>query len=222
MACDSAKRILRACADGGSDRDWWDFQRLFEDWMVNGIRRAFRRAGRLPSADDVEDLLQDTYCKLLEKNGRVLNRCTSDRELAIGVYLGRVAERTALDQLRAVAAQKRGGGKVDSLESVNDRDGDRWWPTVEADAERRILREELRERFLEACRRVAGRSRERNVRILRLAFLDGLSSAEISRKLGDVISIAGIDTILHRARRRLAEQGFPCGRRRLIRGEMPA
>jgi len=217
MAKRDAKQVLRACANGGVDRDWREFQSLFESRIRGGVRRALRRAGRGQINDEVDDFVQETYCKLLERNARVLARCKSDDELGIGVYLGRVAERVTLDRLRAETAAKRGGGRVDSLEAVGNREGDRAWPTVEADAERRVLRQELRRRFLSACCRVAGRSRERNTRILWLAFMDGLSSREISERLGEIISIAGIDTVLHRARGRLVAQGFLCGRRPLAR-----
>jgi len=90
-------------------------------------------------------------------------------------------------------------------------------PATPPVAEDRLISAERRKAFLDSCRRLAGRQRQRNLRIFRLAFLDGLTSVEISERLGRPISANGIDTLLHRVRRRLAEEGLMVPRRRVAR-----
>jgi RNA polymerase sigma factor (sigma-70 family) len=161
--------------------------------------------------------VQESYCRLIEHGSRALKECRSDSEVAIGVYLSRVAERVAIDHLRAVATEKRGGGRVESLDSLASLEGESVWPTTQPRAEERLIGRERLERFLACCRRVAGRRKERDVRIMRLALVEGLTSREISERIGSLISPNGIDTLLHRARLRLMKEGFVVPRRRPVR-----
>jgi len=167
--------------------------------------------------DQLEDLVQESYCRLLEREGMALRACRSDNEIAIGVYLSRIAERVAIDHLRAAAAEKRGGGRIESLETVTESEGDRAWPVAKPRAEDRLLGKERMDRFLACCRRIVGRRKERDLRILRLALFEGLTSREISQRFGILISPNGVDTVLHRARIRLAAEGFVLPRRRPAR-----
>lgn len=218
MPYSDAKELLSACVRSRSNADWREFRRRFEPKLRSGIIAAFCRQGGRPGRETIEDLVQETYCKLLERRGRVLSRCESNDDPAVAAYLGRVAERVALDYLRAEVAEKRGGGRIDSLEVITEREGEGRVLGTPAEAEDRVLTAESRRRFLDNCRRVAGRSRERNLRILWLAFFEGLTSREISHQLGSLISPNGIDTMLHRARKRLASLGFSVPRRQAAGG----
>ena len=213
--CD-ARELLDACSNGGGAADWEEFRRRFEPRLVQGVKRAFRWAGARPRADQIEDLVQESYCRLLEQDAAALKRCRSDSEVAIGVYLGRIAERVAIDHVRAAVAEKRGGGRVESLEALSALEGDRACPTTRSCAEERLLSRERLEGFLECCRRAAGRRRDRNIRVVRLALLEGLTSHEISQRLGNLLSPNGIDTLLHRVRLRLQAEGFVLPRRRPV------
>ena len=217
MSDTDVRELVLACSRDSENSQWEELVERFEPCLIAGVRRAFRWAGSFPRDEQLEDLLQETYCKLLEAEARVLRRCTSDSEVAIGVYLGRVAERVALDHLRTRSAEKRGGGRVESLETTSTARGAPMEPATPPVAEDRLISAERRKAFLDSCRRLAGRQRQRNLRIFRLAFLDGLTSVEISERLGRPISANGIDTLLHRVRRRLAEEGLMVPRRRVAR-----
>jgi RNA polymerase sigma factor (sigma-70 family) len=179
--------------------------------------RAFRRAGGRPQPDQLEDLVQESYCRLLEKDSRILRRCRGAKEVSVGAYLSRVAESVAIDHLRASGAAKRGGGRIESLESLMLMEGERSCPVTEPRVVEGLIGREGVERFLACCRRIAGRRKDRNVRIMRLALLEGLTSREISQRIGNLISPTGIDTLVHRARRRLVEEGILVPRRRPVR-----
>ena len=113
----------------------------------------------------------------------IFSASRSDSEIAIGVYLSRVAERVTIDHLRAKSAEKRGGGKIESLETITESEGERAWPVTEPRAEDRLLGRERMARFLGCCRRIVGRRKESDLRILRLALLEGLTSREIGERL---------------------------------------
>ena len=74
---------------------------------------------------------------------------------------------------------------------------------------------EARRVLLARCRRVAAAAmcpddRQRNLRVLRWALVEGWSSREIVRAEGGRMAVSTVDTLVHRARRRLAVgQGLP-------------
>jgi RNA polymerase sigma factor (sigma-70 family) len=162
----------------------------------------------------LEDLLQESYCKLVDREFRILRKCREQDERAIGAYLSRVAERVALDRLRAQGAAKRGVDRSVSLESMMSWDKGRLQTTGQSSAEELLLLSEECRAFWESCRRaISRRFPERDWKILRLAFLEGMSSREISRSIGAKMTPNGVDSVLHRARKRLADEGFLVVRR---------
>jgi DNA-directed RNA polymerase specialized sigma24 family protein len=129
----------------------------------------------------------------------------------VRVYLDKVAESVVVDSLRAASAAKRGRARLTNLPdeagSFADRLAD---PGVSP--EERLLANELRRHFLQRCRAVAGRrSKDRSVRIVRLAVLEGWSSREISERFR--LAPTGVDSLVHRMRHRLAQEGLHLQRR---------
>lgn len=180
---------------------------------VGGV---LRRSGVRPYRDHVEEIVQEVYCRLLAGGGRRLRRCWATSETQVGAFLGRVAERVALDQLRAARAQKRGGalaagqgasgpwspwggGWDDPLYDRHERAAD-----PRANPEELMLSRERLRLFLERCGALAGRRDfRRNARILALAAA-GMSSGEIARALGGLLTARSIDGLLPRVRRYVA------------------
>jgi DNA-directed RNA polymerase specialized sigma24 family protein len=71
---------------------------------------------------------------------------------------------------------------------------------------------EARRALVDRCRRLASAAmypddRQRNLRVLRWALVEGWSSQEIVRAEGGRIAVSTVDTLVHRARRRLARGG---------------
>ena len=72
---------------------------------------------------------------------------------------------------------------------------------------------ECRRLLLERCRVIAESmtrrsDRERNLRILRLAFLEGWTSREIAGAAAGRLAASTVDSLVHRARRHLARGGL--------------
>lgn len=214
MSLHGAAELLRRCATGSDPRVWEEFVRRFGVRLEGGVRRALRRVGALPRGDELDDYVQDVYCRLLENGARSLRLCRGGEEGSVGAYLGRVAETVVIDRLRASAALKRGRDRLvsppahvepDPVERVQDR---------APSPEERLLARERRLLFLVRCRRAAGpRHPRRDFHVLRLAFLEGLSSREICRRMGRGLTPASVDSLVHRARRRLESDGVSVPRR---------
>ncbi len=193
--------------------DIWASQRgwaLLVERHGAGLRRRVRRtlaaAGARVRAEQVEEVVQEVYCRLLAAEGRRLRGCRAGNEQELAAYLGRVAERVALDHLRTVAAAKRGGGRLIELcpEEMAERAAD-----PAASPEERLLAAERRREFLERCRALARPGRERrDARIAVLALFDGWTCCEIAAAAGGRLTAGSVASVVHRMRQRLAVEGI--------------
>jgi DNA-directed RNA polymerase specialized sigma24 family protein len=171
------------------------------------VGNVLRRSGVRPRREQVEEIVQEVYCRLLAGGSRRLKRCRATNESQVGAFLGRVAERVALDQLRAARAQKRGGEAAAHASQVSNGAhlaADERAVDPRANPEELVLSRERLLLFLERCGALAGRrDHRRNARILALA-LAGFSSGEIARIVGGSLTPRGIDGLLCRVRRDVA------------------
>ncbi len=205
--------LLARCASSFESDPWREFVRRFEDRLTGGIDRAVRRFGVRLSPEEREDLVQDAYYRLLDKQALGLRRCRARRESEISAYLGRIGERVVVDHLRAGAALKRGrrllvNRLMGYQEDLTDRAVDR-----SPSPEEWVLSRERRRFFLERCRDAVGRRSVRDLNVLYLAFFEGHSSREICRRLGGGLTPSCVDSMVHRLKRRLAEFDLQLPRR---------
>jgi DNA-directed RNA polymerase specialized sigma24 family protein len=177
---------------------WEDLIGRYGAGLKARVGSVLRRSGVRPRSEHVEEIVQEVYCRLLAGGGRRLRRCRATSEGQVGAFLGRVAERVALDQLRAARAQKRGGDQG-GAGAADERVAD-----PRANPEELVLRRERLRLFLERCGALAGRrDHRRNTRILALAVA-GWSSGEIARAVGGTLTARSIDGLLLRVRRCVA------------------
>ena len=214
MSREEIGELLRRCATGGDGAAWREFLELFGAALSAGVRKVARQAGLPGDPASREELLQEVYCRLLENRGRILLDCRGDSAPAVAAYLRRVAESAAVDRLRLLTAAKRGRHL---LVRLNEANRGRWRGSFVAEApgpEARLLARERRRRAFARCRRlVGGRSPQRDLSVLYLAYCRGLSSREIARRLGGGLTPARVDSLMHRVRRRLARGGIRIPRR---------
>ncbi len=212
----SGWQILERCLDPADEAAWKALIERFEPPLRWGIHRALRGLGFNGDRYDLAaDLLQECYCKILARERRVLRMCRERDENALNAFFARLGERCARDGLRARWALKRGSraGIVELGESIEDLAVARTEPSPED----RALMKEAQSRLLATCRTAAGsRKSERNYRVLVMAFLEGLSSREISSRFAGQLSLTCIDSVVYRARRRLLKQGVRLGERRAM------
>jgi len=202
MEAISAQCLLGACASGANDNAWREFMRRYRKGLESGIRRGMRRVDYFAAQDEVEDVMQEVYCRLLEAGGRRLRSTRGTTDGEIGSYLRRLAANVVLDRIRAARAAKRQGAVVGALSGGDDGLQDPR-PSIE-DA---LL---FRERAAGALRACRGRRHgsDRTVWIARKALVEGWSSVEISRALAGALSSGAVDALLSRVYRRLRVAGL--------------
>jgi DNA-directed RNA polymerase specialized sigma24 family protein len=184
-------------------------------------RQALAQCGFPRGSEQVEEVVQEVYCRLLAGGGQRLTACRAASEGQVVSYLGRVVERVVFDQGRSERALKRGGGWRGRLAGAEawtlahrqiDPDGTPEDQLLAVERCRLILAE-----WRDMGRKTAGR---RNLRILRLALVEGRSSREIAEILG-ALSPSTVDTVIHRLRRHLSSLGLALPRRSRVLGEPP-
>ena len=206
MRTSTDRRVLRRSSwEKAGEAFWEELVRRHGKSLKKRIRGVLRAAAIDPGSERVEELVQEVYFRLLSRGLRHLDRGVDNRDL-VPAYMARIAERVAIDEVRAHLAG--GHAKI------------RWVPfdeeTLAADPaaspENRCLRAEKRRLFLDRCRAIVALGREnrrRNLRILRLAFLEGWTSREIARAEGR-LAPSTVDTVVSRARRLLERRlGVP-------------
>ncbi|HEX9943333.1 MAG TPA: hypothetical protein VGG03_15045 [Thermoanaerobaculia bacterium] len=203
---------------------WEDLVRRYGPLLRGQVHRSLRSAGLPRQPEQVEERVQEVYCRLLTGGTGRLRRLRRWSEGQVVTYLTRVAQRVVVDELRAMAAAKRGGGLRVSFAGCLSEFADR---TVDPGGtpEDRAMVSEGRRLLLQHCRLVAdsmaaGPDRRRCLRILRLALLEGWSSEEIARAEGGLLAASTVDSLVHRIRRRLARSGLDLPSRRKGRGAL--
>ena len=200
---------MRSCEKNSAvlESAWEALVRDYKPLVRGQVRRSLRGAGvRKPQREQVDEREQEVYYRLLaggSRRLRLLQRWSEGQRVS---YLSRVAQGVVADEMRARSAVKRGHGYrftlVGRLCEIADRVVDARTP------EHEMLLREGRLAVLSRCRslldpKLRPEDRERSLRILRRALLDGWSSEEIMRAEGGRLAASTIHALVHRVRRRL-------------------
>jgi hypothetical protein len=204
----SKKRRLDRGREEVFQASWEDLVGRYGRHVRGQVRWSLRRAGLRPEPDQVEDRVQEVYCRLLLGGAILLRQLRQWSEAQVIHYLARTAQRVVCDDQRAARAVKRGAGLqialAGRLAELADRVADsRGTPedlAIRADSRRELL---ARFRLL-ASNALSEEDRQRNLRVLRWALIEGWSSHEIVRAEGGRLAVSTVDTLVHRAKRRLA------------------
>jgi RNA polymerase sigma factor (sigma-70 family) len=191
---------LPAAADAAG---WEAFVAAHGRLLARCVARAMTRVGWQPSAEEIQELVQEAYCRLLER--RDVAAVVGRSEAQLWGYLSRVSHSVVVDHLRLRHARKRGGWpppRCSEGDACSADDGSAPEPTPE---ERLLTRERARDVRRRVRLAFPGRLGERNLRVLELAAVEGLTAAEIAGRLGGEITASSVHTVLYRLRRLLTE-----------------
>lgn len=198
----------RSCPDAGDGPGpggWEQAVRRHGGHLANVTVGTLRRCGVAIRAEEVEDLVQEVWCRMLERWGPRLAFDGGDERLRR--YLSRTTRNVALDEVRRRRAVKRSHDRAHNKECL--------WQEYENVADRcetpeeRLLRREARQRFRQHCAPFVGAlHRERNLDVLEMAVLDGMTSPQVAARIGRGMTASTVDVVVHRTRRRLASEGF--------------
>jgi len=154
-------------------------------------RRVLRALYRLGAREELDDLRQEVWARLLAHDAAALREFRGERPGSLAVFLGQVARSVALDHRR------RAHPEVEVPEELAQGGPDPEAALAEAQ------HKELLVAALEAAAREAehpGRDRD----IFRLHFEEGHSPAEIAA-MGIGLSTRGVEAVLRRAKARIEE-----------------
>ena len=132
-------------------------------------RRVLDRQGR--SRDGVDDLAQDVWLWLIDRDGRALRGYDPERGKTLEGYVGLLTERQVLDRLRVAGAQKRGAG-------ITHADVDDTPIAAIEDPETRAIAQDLAARLGEHLQEALP---PKGRLVYRYAWQDGLRPDEIAR-----------------------------------------
>lgn len=188
---------------------WHEFIEAFGGTVRAIVCRKLRDCGCRARPEDVHEIEQEVYCRLLGRGGRG-RTLVAEGDAAARAYVGRVAMAVIIDRMRRESAGKRRCERLRSALSSN-------FDHVrghDIDPEERMLVLERVEWVADRCRRIAGtRDRDTKLRALLLVVLGGYRSLEVVAALDGRISASHVDTLISRLRGRMAEDGFVLPRR---------
>jgi RNA polymerase sigma factor (sigma-70 family) len=198
--------VVDACVDSRCPRSWERFIQEFDPSIRSGIGRVLRRCAVPFDRDRMDDLRQEVYCRMLDRDARILRSCRGRGDREVAAYLRQVASNVTVDRLRIDGTKKRGvaitvqsGDLSKSLPDPRSKGA--------AATDRRILVRGARRRFFQRCRELLGPGlRHSDTAMLYLAAFEGWPSREIGSRYG--LSPGAVDSRLSRLGRRLAAGGL--------------
>ena len=179
--------------------DWEQLIRRYDPMVRRAVRRCVQSARRRCEPETVDELVQETYFRLL-RSPASQEALSLDAGCRVA-YLRRAARNVALDWLRRNLTAKRGRGRDPVHVVPEQRD------PAPSPEERLIQRERQSQLEGRLLRLMPGRRPHRSARILELAVVQGMTSREIVRALDEPLSPSSVHTALHRIRKHLVQQG---------------
>jgi RNA polymerase sigma-70 factor, ECF subfamily len=115
----SAQELVQLCHDYNQKAAWEEFVRRYQPTIARVVTRSIRH-WTIPSPSLVDDLVHDTYMKLMANGLRALREFDYQHENAIFGFLKTVASNVVMDHFRNLYSKKRGSGLADlSLEEAS-------------------------------------------------------------------------------------------------------
>lgn len=185
----SQERELAGACARGDEGAWLELVRRYDRSVLHVLWQAGAR-------DDLDDLRQEVWARLLSRGGVALRSFRADHPGALRVFLARVARSVAIDHGRSRRLRPPAAGGEEPHELPHTAPGAD--VQLEAHADRRRLQAALGKAALE------GENPARDRDILRLHFEEGQTPTEIAA-MGLGLSARGVEALLRRLKVRIAE-----------------
>lgn len=188
---ETAEVLFHACAERSDPSAWDEFVRRYGALLERTAYRVAQGYGNL-SPELVDDLVQDCYVRLCADNTRALRVFQPTQPGAEFGYLKVVAAHAATDFFRR---RKRARSDVPLEEIPEPAAGN-------TDLDREILLQEV-----DACllRITEGSTRDRDLMVFRLHYVQGLTAQSISAIPAVGLTCKGVESLLGRLRQTLSD-----------------
>lgn len=187
-----APELVQLCLASQDPDLWLEFENRFEPLIARVVMKSLRRWMN-PDPATIEDLVQDTFLKLLANNFRALRDFEYEHENSLFGFLKTVASHVVQDYVRSTYSQKRGSGRdEEDIDSVAPTTPDK---PGNDDVHQRIMIDEIN-RCLE--RTIEGPNARRDIAIFWLHYRYGLSATDIARIPEIGLTVKGVESTLFR------------------------
>lgn len=203
----SAGELVRQCGDDLGNRMLWaEFQRRFQKRIFLYLLRASYTSSsgseHSPVRENLSDLAQEVYVRLLRNEGRMLKAFRQDSELAVRAFLARVATAVVSDYFRYQSTGKRKAQVIpidqarETFEKLTIKGVGSESSHVDSllsliDVERELASSDNRGRTA------------RDLLIFQLYCVDGFTAEEVAAFPGFRLGAAGVEAAVSRIRSRL-------------------
>lgn len=208
----SNTNLVKLCAQEPRDeRTWTEFYARFDDYIRLMIGRECRQKN-LPHDKVFDDLVQDVYLRVVQKNCKALWNFKAATENSIYTYLAVIAHNVVCGYLVREGAQKRphnvasldapvpgaqDDGELRLIDTIASAE-----PAPDADLERESERQEVK-RLLD--RIITGKTRARDKLIFTLYWFEKFSPEQIAAHCGIDLSVKRIINIISEIKKRLSQ-----------------
>ena len=206
MTTQLACALFKRCLEDDNDEAWYQFQRRYGRYLRRLVWRTVRQHHLGLLEHEVEELLQELFCRLLAGRSRGFV-ARSDRQL--WAYLSQALFHLLVDRFRRSRLEKRFLAslrcRIDMAWLTAPFDEGALVATPEDDVLRREGRQELN---TAADRAVRSDRRALELGALRMALLEGYSSREISQLTGGRLTPRRVDRLVYHLRKRVVAAGL--------------
>jgi RNA polymerase sigma-70 factor, ECF subfamily len=188
----SSSDLLELCLDGTEESAWNEFIRRYHSVIAANVIRVARQY-KFDSMASVEDLIQEVYLRLCDRDCKILREFRCERPEALYSFLKVVTANLARDRCQAMLSARRGSGKVVPLSA-----GGSALPEPAAFTNR-IEYEIFLRTVKDALSSVAAeRSTARDRSIFWLYYRQGLTATEIAAIPAFGLTAKGVESLLKR------------------------
>ncbi|HSK44854.1 MAG TPA: sigma-70 family RNA polymerase sigma factor [Candidatus Binatia bacterium] len=192
----SVQELVSYCLDLQDEAGWTEFVRRFQPLIAGVVHKSVcRRIG--PNQALVDDLVQETYTKLIANNFKALRDFNFQHDNAFFGFLKVIASHVAEDHFRGSHSQKRGSGREEEdIEEV--RTASPFRPNLPQPAEIAILMGQIEQCLAKLA---SEPNFTRDHAIFWLYYRQGLTAKAISQLPAIALSVKGVESTLLRLTR---------------------
>ena len=194
MSSISVNNLAKACAQSSDAVEWEEFLRRCAPLASLVALRISRLWMSSPSSATVDDIVQEVFLKLCERERRILRDFEPRGEDSFLGLLRIVSASVANDYFRRMSSQKRGGNVVTTPLAEDAVPLSPAGASQAAQMRRSVLLSELDRKL----RLAPGVISERDRALFWLYYLQGLTAEEIARLPVAGLTAKGVESVLRR------------------------
>ena len=199
----SDQELVRACAEDDDSAAWEELVSRYKKPISLSVIRTAHEWGQA-ATEILGDLIQETFLKLYANQCRLLLQFTIQHpEAPVVSYVKTIAINVARDHFRVIFTDKRGGGQIQQFPSDPNFEPKNVPGHSHKGMEQQVLLSQI-DQCLVQCS--SGDDKDRDVRIYRLHYWQGMSASEIATLPGIGLGAKGVESAIFRITKQIRER----------------